>query len=239
MERLTVPAHLQRSVRKDPRLAHESARFLIAELTRCSGRDSLDGVSVLDVGCGVKFSEALINDRIPIGSYTGVDVEPSVIDFLTSNVQDPRFSYHRVHFANARYNPDGEPMTRDSTLPVEGPFDVACGFSLFTHLDPQDSESMLAILRRYASESTRLVFTVFLDELSASGHGFVDEYARRFGQDIRSDEPYRDFAADDVLRVALYRRPLVMELLERTGWRVLAVDDPTPFSQHLVTAVPA
>jgi SAM-dependent methyltransferase len=239
MGTLTVPVHLQRSVRKDPELARTSARALLAELTRCAGRDSLAGVSVLDVGCGVKFSEALINDEIAVGSYTGVDVEPAVIDFLAGNVDDERFSYHRVDFANARYNPGGEPMSADSVLPVERDrYDVICGFSLFTHLDPQDFESMLAVLRRYAGPSTRLVFTVFLDELSESGHGFVDEYARHFGVDVRSDVPYRDFAPDDVLRVALYRRDLVMELLERTGWRPLSVDDPTPFAQHLVTAVP-
>jgi SAM-dependent methyltransferase len=239
MGELTVPVHLQRSVRKDPELARASARALLADLTRCAGRDSLAGLSILDVGCGVKFSEALVNDRVPVGSYTGVDVEPTVIEFLAASVHDERFSYHRVDFANARYNPGGEPMSASSELPVErDQYDVICGFSLFTHLDPQDFESMLAILRRYARASTRLVFTVFLDELSESGHGFIDGWSKRSGVDARRNVPYCDAAPEDVLRVALYSRELVLELLERTRWRALSVDDPTPFAQHLVTAVP-
>ena len=49
---------------------------------------------VLDFGCGVRFSHAIINSEYDIGGYCGVDVFRPMIDFLQSNVSDPRFSYH-------------------------------------------------------------------------------------------------------------------------------------------------
>jgi hypothetical protein len=52
---LEVPQQLQRSRTKDEKAAQESAIALLEVLAAEIGRPDLDGVSVLDVGCGVKF----------------------------------------------------------------------------------------------------------------------------------------------------------------------------------------
>lgn len=114
---LEVPKQLQRSRTKDEQRAHESARALLDVLAGEVGRADLAGIDVLDVGCGVRFSQALLNDELPIGSYTGVDVYPPVIEHLSANVSDPRFSYHHVDFFNARYNPTGQPMVPRRSSP--------------------------------------------------------------------------------------------------------------------------
>lgn len=238
--KLQVPKQLQRSRTKDEEAAQRSAVDLLGVLAREMDRADLAGVSVLDVGCGVKFSQALINGDLPIGSYTGIDVYEPVIAHLSSEVTDPRFRYAHVDFFNARYNPSGQPMRTESTLPFEGEtFDLICGFSLFTHLDPQDSAVMLELMASRSHPDTRLVFTAFVDEHTAGGHGLVDEYSKATGSDVSTGEPFRDFFPDDVLRVALYSRPHLEEIIEASPWRLISIKEPTPHAQHLLTLEPA
>lgn len=130
-------------------------------------------------------------------------------------------------------------MLASSELPVEETsYDLICGFSLFTHLDPDDFESMLAITRRYAHDSTRLVFTAFLDVRTEGGFGLIDQYSSTLGHDVSTGEPYRDFARDDVLRVALYSDAHARELIGRSDWDLLSIQDPTEHAQHLFTLAP-
>jgi SAM-dependent methyltransferase len=236
MSKLVVPRHLQRSLRQDEEEAERSALALLAVLAREMGREDLDGMHLLDIGCGVKFTQAIVNHGLPIGSYTGIDVSPPVIDFLRSSVDDPRFGFHHVDFHNARYNPNGAKMRPDTVLPVERPdFDLICGFSLVTHLALDDTESILAITARYAHERTRLVFTAFLDARSEGGHGLVDQYSQALGGDVSTGEPYRDYVAGDALRVALYSEPYMRELIACSPWELVSVQDPTAYAQHLLT----
>jgi SAM-dependent methyltransferase len=239
VERLVVPSHLQRSLRHDEDEAERSARVLLGVLARQLARNDLDCVHVLDIGCGVKLTQALVNDGLPIGSYTGIDVSAPVIGFLRSSVEDPRFTFHHVDFHNARYNPTGLEMTPDAVLPVErADFDLICAFSLVTHLAPDDTKSILAISARYAHDRTRLVFTAFLDVHTEGGHGLVDRYSQALGGDVSTGEPYRDYVADDVLRVALYSEPYMRELVAQSPWELVSIADPTPYAQHLLTLRP-
>jgi SAM-dependent methyltransferase len=230
---------LQRSLRQDDAEAERSALALLSVLARELGRKDLGGVHVLDIGCGVKFTQALVNHGLPIGSYTGIDVSAAVIEFLRSTVDDDRFAFHHVDFHNARYNPSGVKMTPDTVLPIErAAFDLICGLSLVTHLAPDDTESILAITARYAYQHTRLAITAFLDVHTEGGHGLVDQYSQALGCDVSTSEPYRDYVADDVMRVALYSEPYMRELIARSPWELVAIRDPTPYAQHLLTLRP-
>jgi SAM-dependent methyltransferase len=233
---LTIPRALQRSLRKDETEAQRSALALLGVLAGELRRADLEDVSILDVGCGVKFAQAIVTHDIPVGTYTGVDVHEPVITFLRGAVTDPRFRFHHVDFHNGRYNPTGRKMTAESILPVEqASYDVICGFSLFTHLAPDDFAAMLGIMRRYAHAATRLVFTAFIDVHTAEGHGVVDRYTKALGRDVSTGDKYRDFAPSDVLRVALYSEAYVREIIDLSGWTVVSIKDPTPHAQHLLT----
>ena len=61
-----------------------SARVMIPELARLCGHEDLGELSVLDVGCGVKFSQVLMNDGLPVGRYVGVDVYRPMIYFCAT-----------------------------------------------------------------------------------------------------------------------------------------------------------
>ena len=217
-----------------------SARVMIPELARLCGQEDLGELSVLDVGCGVKFSQVLMNDGLPVGRYVGVDVYRPMIEFLRDNVSDERFEFHHVDFRNERYNPEGTTMTAESRLPVpESAFDVICLFSVFTHLDPTDYVAMLNLLRRYVKPRGRAVYSIFLDRLSTSGHGFMDVWARKMGeQAVGKTETYRDFTRDDPLKQALYSEEYARALVEGTGWRVDRIIEPTEYVQHQFVVVP-
>src|SRR5262249_32040251 len=107
VEPLVVPAHLCRNAGGDPATAAQDAAWLIDHLCGHLGVPDLDELAVLDVGCGVRFTQAIANRGIPIGRYAGVDVSRDVIAFLRANVADPRFEFFHLDAQNDLYNPNG------------------------------------------------------------------------------------------------------------------------------------
>jgi len=190
---------------------------LVAE--RLGLRDLSDS-DVLDIGCGVRFTQAIINRGIPIKSYTGVDVHRPLIEYLQREVDDPRFSFSHWDAYNAKYNLTGEKITPESDLPVEGTFDIIWLFSVFTHLDPSDANALLAILRRRVRPEGSLFFSAFLDDT-------VDSFEDRI--------------PEHPLSLPCYTERYMRELVEANGWRVSSVSPPSPehFIQHYLVCYPA
>ena len=245
-----------RGAYRDPEASATSARWLLSHLARSVGRDDLGGTDVLDVGCGVKFTQAILNHDIPIGTYTGVDVHRPMIEVLQAEVTDPRFTYHHFPVRNALYHPDAEPMHPGSDLGVgDQTFDVICLFSVFTHLDPTDSSALLQILRRHVRPDGVLFFTIFLNELTADGLGLADVIAEKAREGLqgvelpqeavdaalaadRVVEPYIDLRPEVPLTWPMYSREYALELVEASGWGVDEVLDPNPHAQHQVICRP-
>ena len=172
---LEVPEGLRRTAQRNEASWLNSARDLIDLVCRECGLRDLEDTSVLDIGCGTKIVKALLDDARPIGRYVGIDVDPSVIQFLDSNVNDPRFSFHHIDVQNDLYNPDGLPLTERVALPLgDETFDVIWLFSVFTHLDSVDYAAMLRLLRRYIRDNGWLVFSLFINELTDTGYAPLD-----------------------------------------------------------------
>jgi SAM-dependent methyltransferase len=109
--RLRVPPRLRRGASKgDQALQIAQGVRLLALVRDLLGVPSLAEIDLLDVGCGTKVAQALINRNIPIRRYVGVDVYAEMIDFLRKAVADPRFSFQAVDFQNQMYNPAGQVM---------------------------------------------------------------------------------------------------------------------------------
>ena len=88
LKQLKVPGNLTRnhlSIMKKGVV--RTGKMLIDMSTELAGLDSLEGKSVLDVGCGTRFTSAIINRNVPIRRYTGIDVYKPVIDYLKTNVE--------------------------------------------------------------------------------------------------------------------------------------------------------
>lgn len=127
--------------------------------------DTFRDRNILDFGCGVRFTQAIINSRLEIGAYHGVDNFREMIDFLRSNIRDSRFSYSYLDAHHPLYNVHGTPLSSQTNLPVpERSFDIVCMFSVITHQSPDDSHWIFQMLRRYVRENGYLFFTCFVDE---------------------------------------------------------------------------
>jgi SAM-dependent methyltransferase len=217
--RLHVPDELQRNNKLVAALGHEATgHAVLALIAQRAGLPSLANTDILDVGCGVRFTQAIVNRDVPVKSYTGVDVEPRVIDFLTREVaaRDPRFRYAHWNVRNAKYRPDGVPLDETSTLPVTGLFDLIVLYSVFTHLAESDARAMLAVLRRSIRPGGTLFFT-------ASVHDAV--------------ERFEDGDPEHPLLLARFGRRFFRSLVEGAGWAIEAEyerDPSVPVQQHFV-----
>lgn len=167
LARLDVPPHLHRN---SPRVlaagVEQTGQLLIDLAASRMGLTSLASSDILDVGCGVRFTQTIINRHIPIRSYTGVEVHRPIVDFLKETVEpfDQRFRFVHWDVYNAMFNPGARPRLESiAEPPAAGSFDVIWLFSVFTHLDERDARAMLRLLRRSIRPHGRLLFTAFID----------------------------------------------------------------------------
>ena len=136
------------------------------------------------------------------------------------------------------------PLAALDCLPLAGEqFDIICLFSVFTHLAPHDYKPLLKLLRPHASADCRLIYSIFLDEQTSSGHGFMDKWAPLLADHIDVEEgavppDFCDFFPERSLEVALYARSYALELLQDTGWRIEQIREPAPDIQHVFICSP-
>lgn len=223
----------------------ESAVFLLDMICRQLGLDNLAQTEFLDMGCGSKFTEALIGEKLPIGHYVGVDVYKDMVDYLRDSVDDEHFEYHHMNSHNEMYNPDGEVMTADTRLPLgDATFDIISLFSVFTHLAPHDYSTMLKMLRPYIKPDGHMIFSVFINEPTEGGHGLVDSILKTLKQQgklsERDENNIPDFndAGSSPLQWALYSRSHALELFADTGWEVVSLNQPELHVQHYFICKP-
>jgi SAM-dependent methyltransferase len=230
---LEVPQALERTMIPDREEWAQSGVFAVELLCRTVGRPSLAGLDVLDVGCGTKVVKALIDNDLPIGTYTGIDAEPAVVQWLGQAVDDPRFEFEHLDAKNEMYNPGGLPLADFDRLPVgERRYDVICLFSVFTHLNPVDFLAMLKLLRLHARPDARLVFSLYLTGPDGSGIYLGPG-------DSPPGARFVDELPDSPLAVARYDEDYARELIDESGWRIQSVNPPVvPYIQHYVVASP-
>jgi len=207
---LIVPQEFNRNAKtvQDQDTPTHTGRILIDYMCERIGIDDLAGRDLLDHGCGVRFSESVLNLGLPVGSYTGLDVHGPLISFLQEAVSDPRFAYHHVDVANQMYNPEGHAkVPYAEVLPAEQRFDIASMFSVITHQDPEEARHSFTFLRRHIRDDGHMFFSAFLHE---------------------DEVPFQQLIPSRPGLKASYARPHLTDLLRDTGWEVLSVVDPLP-----------
>jgi SAM-dependent methyltransferase len=165
------------------------------------GYSDLSGKDVLDIGCGVRFTQTIINRNLPIKSYTGIDINGPLINYLIDNVQDSRFSFHYWNIYNAMYNTTGQKLAKRLRLPLpqDKKFDVIWMYSVITHTYPTDTQYLLSILRRYIKKGGGLLFSAFLDNNIAT---------------------FEDRIKDQPLLYAYYNEKYLRRIIAKAGWKV-------------------
>ncbi len=257
-EELHVPVEFRRNYSVvDEDATIDGAEWLIGHMCEHLGIPDLGAADVLDFGCGVRFTQAFLNRNIPVKRYVGVDAYGEMIEFLQANVTDPRFDFVHVNAHNELYNPTGEIMSEQTSLPIDGQqFDLICLFSVFTHLAPHDYATMLKLLRRFVKPTGRLFYTLFVDEETEGGYGLMDKFPKALSASTdpelrramskatpaerrKEPVPFRDMSPNKPLLFALYSREHALELIEGSGWEVLSISPPDLHLQHHIVCAPA
>ncbi len=177
------------------------------------GINSLAGLDVLDFGCGVRFSDSILNRDVPIGSYTGLEVSAEIVEFLKENVTDLRMSYHHVNTLNRLYNPQGERLDPRGPSPLrDAKFDVVCMFSVVTHQQPQEAIPIFQFLRHHIRSSGHLFFSAFIHD---------------------DNLDYRELSPDSPGHMSSYSLPYISNIITEGGWSIVSVADPYPSDSDL------
>lgn len=193
----------------------KTGKMLIEKAAKFAGVDSLADKCVLDIGCGTRFTSAIINKKISIKNYTGIDVSKPVIDYLKTNVEpfDERFNYAHWDVVNALYNENGMPFSGEALLPIDrtNKFDLIWMFSVITHQAPEEAVTLFKVLKKYIKNDGSMVFTAFIEK---DVENFID---------VNKDQP---------LMVAQFDYDFMIALLDEAGWEVKSTHSPEWGSLH-------
>jgi SAM-dependent methyltransferase len=218
---ITTPSHLQRGA---PNVLADGVEYtgesLLRGLARRIGRSDLAGLDLLDVGCGVRFTETLINRHLAFASYTGVEVFLPIVEWLKEHVEsrDERFRFVHWNVHNAMYNPQAPPISTYQRLPVAGDYDLIMGFSLFTHLAPHDAACMLRLARKAIRGDGFLFFSAFCDD---------------------SVYKFEDRVPGEPLLNAYYNRGYLQHLINKADWALVSHEPPASYIQDSFLCHPA
>jgi hypothetical protein len=187
-------------------LPEVTGRIMLKSMCERLGWPALAGKHLLDLGCGVRFAQTIINLEIEIGLYVGVEMNRESTEWLQQNIADPRLRFHHFDMRHPLYNPKGSLFDADALSElVPDRFDAACMFSVITHQAPDEARMIFSMLRRCSIE--RLYFTAFIDDA-------VDGY-------IEKDE-------NTPRTLSYYATDTMKTLVTREGWRVEAAYPPSP-----------
>ena len=154
LTRLVIPEKFNRNhptVRAMGSPADTGLRLLVCQRI---GISILAGLEMLDLGCGSRFADAIINHNVPLKSYVGIDVYKEIIHFLAENTKDdPRLEFFHIDARNPTYNKGGVPLSVNTVLPIAGrTFDILCMYSVITHQLPDDAALIFTLLRRHVKD---------------------------------------------------------------------------------------
>lgn len=212
---IEVPSHFH--TRNDPAVIaagiERGGKELLDALARRLGKIDLSGVDILDVGCGFRLAQAIVNLSIPIGSYTGIEVDASLVAWLSANVATHDRRFHFVHWnvRHALYNRSlsAPTIAEFQALPVAGLFDAITGYSLFTHLDPDSARQMLRLMQKSLRKDGALFFSMMLNDDSA--------------------KDYAEGIPNEPLAQAKYSPRYAKELISSAGLNIVSHEPPIPF----------
>lgn len=205
-------------------LFHRYGRGLVAGMVR-------DGVlkprsRILDVGCGLgRLARILTSFLSPRGSYHGVDVCKSSIDWCVDNYGDhPNFKFTHADVFSTHYNPAAVATADNYGFPFDmREFDYIFSTSLFTHLVPKDAEHYIEEMARVLKPGGKMWNTfLLLDDISTPLASTFDPKHAATYLPIIVDRGRIALESDPEALTAL-DRSFVVDVHHRSGLQLLEV----------------
>lgn len=124
--------------------------------------------AILDIGCGTgRLAIGIASTLGTVRRYQGVDVSETAIDWCTRHItlQHPSFQFLWINVKNERYNPQGQAVSAQSTLPFpDATFTVIHLYSVFSHMRSPDIRAYLGEFRRLLAPGGSIFLTAFVEE---------------------------------------------------------------------------
>jgi SAM-dependent methyltransferase len=145
---------------------------------------------VLDIGCGIgRLAVPLTHYLSSAGSYDGLDVVPSGIEWCNANIaaRHDNFHFTLADVFNREYNPKGRAAPAQYRFPYgDDTFDLIVLVSVFTHMLPPDMERYVQEIWRVLKPGGRCFATYFL--INAESRQLMEsgESSLRFNHDLGS-----------------------------------------------------
>lgn len=203
--KLNVPLNLRKGTAKNNQKGSIQTAItgleFILEKTKSK---KLEELNILDYGCGVKYTQAFIENDIYPKTYTGVDVDQNMISFLQKNVNRESFTYRKLPFHNDMYNENGIKMQKDADLKIGNKkFDLIISLSVFTHLNKQDAQILLHIIKRYLAPKGKFFFTIFIND--------------------NMEKLYKDAVKDKPMAKTVFKSQFINKAIENAGLEIVDV----------------
>ena len=119
--------------------------------------------ALLDWGCGAGRLAVGVRQHLGrVRDYHGVDVQPELVAWAEANLAGPGYRFTCVDVSNERYNPDG---SKERTIAAEpATVDVFYAYSVFSHMNDEDTPAYLALIGQGLSARGRALLTCFVEE---------------------------------------------------------------------------
>jgi SAM-dependent methyltransferase len=130
---------------------------------------------VLDVGCGFgRLAIGLVQYLDEKGSYDGLDIVPSAIEWCTANITmgHPNLRFVHADVVNTEYNPTGRINPSEYRFPFDdATFDVVVLSSVFTHMLPPAVDNYLSEISRVLKADGHCLATYLM--LTEASHSLM------------------------------------------------------------------
>ena len=180
---------------------------------------------IMDVGCGQGRMARPLVDYLTGGSYTGLDIAKSGIEWCKSEYADvPSFRFLHMDLYNSRYNAMGKTQAKEYVFPVEdNSQDMIFLTSVFTHMLAADIENYLNEFNRVLKPGgTALITWYILDDLSRGAKEAALDFCHEFDDVSRTtvkSTPEAAIAFDiDFVKSAYENAGLTIASIEQGHW---------------------
>lgn len=136
---------------------------------------TFEGKRILDFGCNKGNFLKSSGGEIQQSQYTGIDVDREAVDHAKTLYPDAMWLHYNRK--NPLYHPEGD----DSLPSFEHQFDLIISYSVFTHMDIDDTMDVLQLLYKHLSPGGSIYFTYCNINRPVCIDYFIDRRKRKYG----------------------------------------------------------